>query len=114
MRYQEIGPLGVIGFNTRGLEMQAYQIVNCPNCGSPAERHRYPEQNLTRTQCSLCDYLLITCDRSGRVVEAYAPGLYVHQLKNNGLSLTLPDRSLSDRDRPSLGSAQLATGRRRL
>ncbi len=91
--------------------MPAYQIVNCPNCGSPAERHQCPDQNLTRTQCSLCDYLLITCDQSGRVVEAYAPGLYVHQVKANGISLSLPDRALGDR--PPLGRAQLATGRRR-
>lgn len=91
--------------------MQVYQIVNCPNCGSPAERHWHRDQNLTRTQCALCDYLLILCNQSGRVIEAYAPGLYMDQVKSNGISLTLPDRSLPDR--PSLGSAQLAAGRRR-
>jgi len=87
--------------------MQAYQIVHCPNCGSPAERYRYLEQHLTRTQCAQCDYLLITCTQSGQVVEAYAPGLYTHQVKTAGKSLPFGERQV-------VGSPQLATGRRRL
>lgn len=53
------------------------QII-CPNCGSPsAERHNLLERQLIRTQCRECDYLLVTCQRTNRVVEAYAPGMDV-------------------------------------
>ncbi|MBE7379835.1 MAG: replication restart DNA helicase PriA [Leptolyngbya sp. SIO1E4] len=50
-------------------------IVNCPNCGGHATRHYLSEQVLVRTQCPHCDYLMITCQKTGNVVEAYAPGL---------------------------------------
>jgi hypothetical protein len=32
---------------------------------------------LVRTQCGVCDYLMITCATTGKVVEAYAPGISV-------------------------------------
>lgn len=51
--------------------------VHCPNCGHLAERHHLEKEQLTRTQCNACDYLMITCSRSGKVIEAYAPGLFV-------------------------------------
>ncbi|MEM6252121.1 MAG: replication restart DNA helicase PriA [Cyanobacteria bacterium P01_D01_bin.156] len=51
------------------------QSIHCPNCGKPAERHYLEAQKLTRTQCSSCDYLMIVCQKTGRVVEAYAPGI---------------------------------------
>ncbi len=51
------------------------QIVRCPNCGSHAERHLVAQQ--VHTQCSTCDYLMTTCSLTGRVIEAYAPGLSV-------------------------------------
>jgi ribosomal protein L37AE/L43A len=51
------------------------QVVRCPNCGSPAERRRLAQQ--IHTQCSSCDYLMTTCSLTGRVIEAYAPGLSV-------------------------------------
>jgi hypothetical protein len=52
------------------------QQICCPNCGSrQAERHYLPEQELIRTQCADCDYLLITCAATARVVEAYVPGV---------------------------------------
>lgn len=54
--------------------------VRCPNCGSHAERHYLFNSQLIRTQCDSCDYLMITCSRTGRVVEAYAPGIYPHRL----------------------------------
>lgn len=50
--------------------------IRCPNCGSQAERHHLELDRLTRTQCPRCDYLMITCASTGRVVEAYAPGIY--------------------------------------
>lgn len=48
--------------------------IFCPNCGHSAERHYLLKAQLTRTQCAHCDYLMITCDRTGQVIEAYAPG----------------------------------------
>ena len=51
------------------------QQVHCPNCGSQGERHYLVDQNLVRTQCSACDYLMITCRETGKVIEAYAPGI---------------------------------------
>jgi DNA-directed RNA polymerase subunit RPC12/RpoP len=51
-------------------------VICCSNCGSKAERIRLIDEKLTRTQCQTCDYLLITCDRTGKVIEAYAPGIY--------------------------------------
>lgn len=50
-------------------------IVNCPNCGGHAARYHIADQALVRTQCPHCDYLMITCRKTGNVVEAYAPGL---------------------------------------
>ncbi|NJP10265.1 MAG: replication restart DNA helicase PriA [Leptolyngbyaceae cyanobacterium RU_5_1] len=52
--------------------------IYCPNCGSPAERYNLLKEHLTRTQCPTCDYLMITCSRTGNVIEAYAPGIYAH------------------------------------
>jgi ribosomal protein S27AE len=49
--------------------------VHCPNCGSFAERHHFLESHVTRTQCGSCDYLMVMSPKSGRVIEAYAPGI---------------------------------------
>ncbi|MHC5825398.1 MAG: replication restart DNA helicase PriA, partial [Nostoc sp.] len=51
----------------------------CPNCGSHAERYYISDSQLTRTQCPSCDYLMISCTRTGKVIEAYAPGIYAHR-----------------------------------
>jgi len=56
--------------------MQVPQKIHCPNCGSAAERHYITDSQVTRTQCPRCDYLMITCTRTGKVIEAYAPGIY--------------------------------------
>jgi ribosomal protein S27AE len=57
--------------------MLSLTTIICPNCGSPtAERHLLADR-LSRTQCRDCDYLLVTCQRTHRVVEAYAPGINV-------------------------------------
>lgn len=60
--------------------MVTKQIVRCPNCGSLSERIYSAEQ--TRTQCRACDYLMVTCSRTGKVIEAYAPGLCVRDLQS--------------------------------
>jgi hypothetical protein len=50
--------------------------IYCPNCGSQGERHFIFDRQLSRTQCRDCDYLLVCCTRTGKVIEAYAPGIY--------------------------------------
>jgi ribosomal protein S27AE len=61
--------------------MPTIQTIRCPNCGRPAERHVLDSHQLLRTQCGACDYLLITCAKTGKVVEAYAPGIFaVHAI----------------------------------
>jgi predicted RNA-binding Zn-ribbon protein involved in translation (DUF1610 family) len=61
-------------------KMQTITKIICPNCGSPsAERHQLSAQQLTRTQCHDCDYLLVTCQRTNRVIEAYAPGIDIRK-----------------------------------
>jgi|SanBayMetagenome_1026888.scaffolds.fasta_scaffold02246_4 ribosomal protein S27E len=59
-------------------DMQIRQKIRCPNCGSHAER--LYSNDLTQIECSICDYLMITCTRTGRVIEAYAPGIYASRL----------------------------------
>lgn len=59
--------------------MNRIESIRCPNCGSPAERH-FVEHDLIRTQCAHCDYLMITCAKTGKVIEAYAPGLSLDTL----------------------------------
>lgn len=54
---------------------QITQNVRCPNCGSEAERYYILSSKLTRTQCLSCDYLMVMCSRTGKVIEAYAPGI---------------------------------------
>ena len=59
--------------------MQTIQTIRCPNCGSYAERFHISTGQLIRTQCRSCDYLMITCSQTGKVIEAYAPGIYAHR-----------------------------------
>jgi hypothetical protein len=57
--------------------MKTHKIY-CPNCGNDqAERHYIADLELIRTQCRACDYLLVTCAATNRVIEAYAPGIAV-------------------------------------
>jgi predicted RNA-binding Zn-ribbon protein involved in translation (DUF1610 family) len=51
------------------------ESIRCPNCGAIAERHHLSYLGQVKTQCEECDYLLVMCTRSSRVLEAYAPGL---------------------------------------
>lgn len=59
--------------------MRVIQEVRCPNCGSHAERFYFTKTFLTQTQCPVCDYLMINCSRTGKVFEAYAPGIYARR-----------------------------------
>ncbi|BAZ82054.1 hypothetical protein [Sphaerospermopsis kisseleviana] len=65
--------------------MQRAQIVRCPNCGSEAQRQFATDEHLThthclanqiiRTECLVCDYLMVMRSLDGSVIEAYAPGI---------------------------------------
>lgn len=53
-------------------------IVSCPNCGAQAERiciKKDSTNQIIQTSCPHCDYLMVNCIRTGKVLEAYAPGL---------------------------------------
>ncbi|OLP19490.1 replication restart DNA helicase PriA [Leptolyngbya sp. 'hensonii'] len=61
--------------------MKTVETVRCSNCGSLAERHYLSSSNVVRTQCEVCDYLMITCSLTGRVLESYAPGTGMLKLR---------------------------------
>ncbi len=50
------------------------QTVRCPNCGDRATES-ITDDFIRRTACESCDYLLIQCLETGKVIEAYAPGI---------------------------------------
>mgnify|MGYP002654967889 FL=1 len=51
------------------------QTIHCPNCGSHALRQQYVMENetITETACPVCDYLLVNCELTGRVMDSYLP-----------------------------------------
>jgi hypothetical protein len=51
------------------------QAIRCPNCGNHAQRQFHVQSQVTETSCPVCDYLLVSCSRTGNVLESYAPGL---------------------------------------
>lgn len=55
--------------------MKKLEIIRCPNCGDLAERSHCTQSRIRRISCSTCDYLLIQCLDTARVIEAYAPGI---------------------------------------
>ncbi|WP_365940302.1 hypothetical protein [Moorena sp. SIO3I8] len=67
--------------------METTQSVRCPNCGNMAQRHYLigsqashyacAGDQVTKTECPGCDYLMVICSVSGNVIEAYAPGRQV-------------------------------------
>ena len=77
--------------------MQVTQGIRCPNCGSHAERNYLVSNRQTRTECPVCDYLMITCSLTGKVVEAYAPGIYPGYT-----GVAKSERLAADRKRPQL------------
>jgi ribosomal protein S27E len=52
------------------------QAIRCPNCGNHAQRQFHIQSQVTETSCPVCDYLLVSCSRTGNVLESYAPGLF--------------------------------------
>ena len=57
--------------------MNNIQTIRCPNCGNYGEKCYFPKQDITQISCSICDYLMINCTSSGKVIEAYAPGIKI-------------------------------------
>lgn len=64
----------------KSIQTVTKQAVHCPNCGALAERWHYSDR--TKTECGVCDYLMVTCPQTGNVIEAQAPGLYASNLKS--------------------------------
>lgn len=54
--------------------MTKIQRIHCPNCGDRATRYII-DNAIRRTACPSCDYLLVQCAKTGKVIEAYAPGI---------------------------------------
>ena len=55
--------------------MKQTYTVRCSDCGSLALRTHlvnYPHSPTTKTECPSCDYLLITCSNSGRVIDTHS------------------------------------------
>lgn len=56
--------------------MDCFYTLPCPNCGSTAIRRYFHDSSLRETSCETCDYLLVSCEETGNVVESYAPGVH--------------------------------------
>ena len=54
--------------------MNKTQIIYCPNCGKSATE-TIVDNSIRRIACESCDYLMVQCSKTGRVIEAYAPGI---------------------------------------
>ena len=54
--------------------MTEQQTIYCPNCGDRATRSLI-DKEIERTSCDGCDYLMVQCLKTGKVIEAYAPGI---------------------------------------
>ena len=67
-------------------------LVRCPNCGGFATRSYFTsdeakytncdKKQVLQTECSHCDYLMVTCYRGGDVIEAYSSSTSL-KIKNN-------------------------------
>ncbi|ACA98277.1 hypothetical protein SAMN06272755_1551 [Picosynechococcus sp. OG1] len=63
-------------FRIQDKAMDCSYSLPCPNCGAPALRRYLHNSSLRETTCETCDYLMVSCEETGNVVESYAPGLY--------------------------------------
>ncbi len=39
--------------------------------------------SIKRISCRSCDYLLVQCAKTGKVIEAYAPGVKSHRVNSS-------------------------------
>ncbi len=56
--------------------MDLIQRIRCSNCGSYGQRRYLQNKKTIQTSCSNCDYYLEIGSETGKVIEAYAPGIY--------------------------------------
>lgn len=85
--------------------MSITQLVHCPNCGSFAEKN-YLENHIMRTSCNSCDYLLVQCSRTYKVIESYAPGInYIMSTASESVEQK-PTVSRSEVERPLVAHKQ--------
>jgi hypothetical protein len=59
---------------------KSYTTICCPNCGAKAYKTCLESDSthqIIQTSCPSCDYLMVSCALTGKVVEAYAPGLSI-------------------------------------
>ena len=54
--------------------MTKTKIIYCPNCGNSATE-TVIDDSIKRTACEACDYLLVQCLKTNKVIESYAPGI---------------------------------------
>lgn len=59
--------------SAKSMQADVVQTVHCPTCGSAAERRYSTKTGQVRTQCDHCDYLMVSCAKTGRVIESYSP-----------------------------------------
>ncbi len=55
--------------------MRITQRIRCPNCGNHGSRDYLTNHEVIQTSCEICDYFMVNCSRTGKVIEAYAPGI---------------------------------------
>ncbi|MGD1919023.1 MAG: hypothetical protein ACFCAD_09085 [Pleurocapsa sp.] len=73
--------------------MNQTYTVRCSDCGSLALRthltskiklaNSCPENQIIKTECPSCDYLLITCSVNGKVIDAHSSTTSVIARKQN-------------------------------
>ena len=87
------------------------ESIRCPNCGSIAERHHLAYLAQVKTQCEECDYLLVTCTRSGHVLEYYAPAGTSSQITAKPIATRLSSLTSSTYLKPMTASALLGSSK---
>lgn len=56
--------------------MDLIQRIRCSNCGNYGQRRYLQHKKTIQTSCSNCDYYMEIGSETGKVIEAYAPGIY--------------------------------------
>ncbi|MEM9271946.1 MAG: hypothetical protein AAGA80_03130 [Cyanobacteria bacterium P01_F01_bin.143] len=85
--------------------MSITQLIRCPNCGSFAEKNHL-ENHIMRTSCNSCDYLMVQCAKTGKVIESYAPGInYVMSTASRPRPATRPTAQRRQATRPATKSS---------
>lgn len=57
--------------------------IRCPNCGAVANTvclENNSTNRIIQTSCYKCDYFMVSCSLTGKVLEAYAPGLTYREI----------------------------------